>query len=150
MSESIAQPSESAANFRSALGIPAAFAVVLAVGLSTWGTFGDHYHSENLPELALILGIITLAASVVFGWVVPRGLRREAAGTRALVLSVLGFLSIAVFWSGLPPVLAVGGIVLGWAGRNAARGSLTCRAAIVVGVVAIVADVLVFVQDQAL
>ncbi|HSI97814.1 MAG TPA: hypothetical protein VK926_05585 [Gaiellaceae bacterium] len=150
MSESVLSAPVEATSSRQRVGLPATFAVVLAAVLSAWGTFGDHFHASSIREYAIILGVIAVAAALVFGWVVPRGLRKESAGRTAVMLSVLGFLTIAIFWSGLPPVLAVGGIVLGWAGRSAARGSLACRAAIVVGAVAIVADVLVFVQDQAL
>ena len=85
---------------------------------------------------------------MVFGWVVPRGLQREAAGAAALTLSILGLITVAAFWSGLPPILAAGGALLGWAGRNADRGRGLCRAALVIGALALVADLAVFVFDM--
>jgi hypothetical protein len=55
--------------------------------------------------------------------------------------------SVAVFWSGLPPVLAAGGALLGWAGRNAVSGARVSRIAVVLGALALAADVLVYVGD---
>ena len=126
--------------------LPALAAAALAAGLSAWGTYGDH--APDTGEYLIVLGMIAVAAAVVFGWAVPRALRGEAPGAAALVLSVLGVLSIAVFWSGLPPVLATGGIVLGWAGRNAPRHAGFARAAVAVGLLALAANVAVFIQDR--
>jgi hypothetical protein len=145
MSESIVQRAEGSARPRAA--IPAFLAVALAAALAAWGTFGES-HPETW-EYLIILGFIAVATAVVFGWAVPQGLRRESAGPRALVLSVLGFLAIAIFWSGLPPILAMGGMVLGWAGRNAERGAWLCRGALALGALAIAADIAVYIQDMA-
>ncbi len=149
MSESVLQLTVQARGSRRDVALPAALAIVLAAGLSAWGTFGDHFHGDSIWEYAIILGFIAVASALVFGWIVPRGLRKESAGWAAVALSVLGFLTIATFWSGLPPVLAVGGITLGWAGRNARRGGFLCRAAIVIGGIAIAGDIAVYVQDLA-
>ncbi|HXG77470.1 MAG TPA: hypothetical protein VNJ53_12970 [Gaiellaceae bacterium] len=125
----------------------AALSIALAAGLAAWGTFGEE--SADAWEYLAVLGFIAGAAALVFGWAVPRGLRRESAGGTALALAVLGLLSIAVFWSGLPPVLAGGGLVLGIAGWRAARDALLCRVAAVVAAFALVGDVAVYVQDMA-
>ncbi len=129
--------------------VPAAasLSIALAAGLAAWGTFGEE--SADAWEYVAVLGFIAVAAALVFGWIVPRGLRKESAGGTALALAVLGVLSIAVFWSGLPPVLAGGGIALGIAGWQAGRGSVLCRAAAVVAAFAIVGDVAVYIQDMA-
>jgi len=79
---------------------------------------------------------------------VPRGLKKIAAtGTAsaaALVLSILALLVIVpAFWSGLPPVLAAGGVVLGLAGRGARRGGLATTAT-AIGLLAIVGDVAIY------
>jgi hypothetical protein len=147
MSESIIE-SRGGMQLRGRIALPAAAAAALAAGLAAWGTFGDNGH--GVGEYLIVLGIIAVVTAVVFGWVVPRGLRQEAAGTSALALSVVGLLTVAIFWSGLPPVLAAGGILLGWAGRDARRGSGLCRAAVAVGVFAIAADIAIYVQDMAL
>ena len=62
-----------------------------------------------------------------------------------LVLSALGVLTVAVFWSGLPVVLGAGGVLLGWKARDQMPG----RAALALGALAIVADVVVYVLDMA-
>ena len=45
---------------------------------------------QGSKEFLVVCAIIAVAAAVVFGWVVPRGLQREAAGATALTLSILG------------------------------------------------------------
>ncbi len=140
--------------------VPAAIvAVAFAAALAGWEAFRPHAHpvgaeaaghEDSIAEYFLVLAIIGVAALVVFGVVVRRGLKRESAAWTGLVLSVLGLLAIAAFWSGLPPVLAAGGILLGWVSRDASRyGRVVAWAAIVIGAVAIVGDVVVYVGDIA-
>jgi hypothetical protein len=126
------------ASIRSALA-----AAGLAAALAAWGTFGDEDHGWG--EYLFVLGVIAVAAVAVFGWAVPRWAGSPAAGRTALVLSVLGVLSITAFWSGLPPVLAAGGAVLGWAARDRTAG----RIAIALGVLVLLADLAVYVVDMA-
>ncbi|MBD0338624.1 MAG: hypothetical protein ICV67_04965 [Thermoleophilia bacterium] len=129
------------------LVLPAAVAAVLAAGLAAWGTFGEG--GNGVGEYLIILAIIAVATAVVFGWLVPRALRHEEAGATALVLSILGLGTIAVFWTGLPPVLAMGGLVLGWAGRDASRRRALSIAAAAIGAFALVANVVLYIQDMA-
>jgi hypothetical protein len=134
--------------------------VLLAAVLAGWEAFAPHTHSaeelaaageeHSAGEYLVVLAIIAVAAMVVFGVVVRRGLRKQSAAWSALVLSALGFVAIAAFWSGLPPVLAGGGIALGWASRDAVRARWVAWAAIVVGAAAIVADLALYVQGMAL
>ena len=125
----------------------AVLAAGLAAALAALGTFGDHYESDQVREYVFVLGIIAVAAGLVFGIVVPRGLAKVAAGGTAVALSILGFLTIAIFWSGLPPVLAAGGMVLGAADWEASRRRFLSRSAVVIGALAVVGYVAVYVQD---
>ena len=77
-----------------------------------------------------------------------RGLQREAAGATALTLSILGLVAVVAFWSGLTPILAGGGALLGWAGRGADRGRATCRAAIGIGTLALVGYLVIYALDS--
>lgn len=132
---------------RPLVAVTALGSIALAGALAAWGTFGEDPHSTS--DYLIVLAIIGVAALIVFGWAVPRGLRKESAGGTAVVLSALGLLTIAVFWSGLPPVLAAGGIVLGLAGWNARSGAWLCRTAVVVGLFVLTADVVIYIQDMA-
>lgn len=130
-----------------ALGPVAVAAIGVATAFAALGTFGDSGGDHSAKDFLIVLAIVAVGAAAVFGFVVPRGLGREAAGASALVLSILGFLTVGVFWTGLPPILAAGGILLGWAGRNADRGRLLCRAAIAIGTLALAADVAIVLGD---
>ena len=125
-----------------AIGSIALATVLAAVG--TWAG-GDE---QGTKEFLVVCAIIAVAAAVVFGWVVPRGLQREAAGATALILSILSFLTVAVFWSGLTPILAGGGALLCWAGRDADRGRGLSSAAIVIGALALVAYLVIYASDS--
>ena len=148
MSESSVQSTVVGRPMRGNVGIVAALAAAVAAALSAWGTFGEG--DPDVQGYLVVLGCIAVASGVVFGWVVPRALQKKGAGVTALVLSALAIVTIAAFWSGLPPVLAAGGIMLGLSGWNGRRGAGLCRAAVVLGVFAIAADIAVFIQDMAL
>lgn len=126
---------------RTAIAPIAAASIFLAAALAAWGTFGET-GDQPWGDYLVVLAVIGVAALAVFAVVVPRA---ERAGAVGLVLSALGVLTIAVFWSGLPVVLAAGGILLGWKARSQAFG----RAAIALGALAILADVVVYVLDMA-
>ena len=124
-----------------AIGSIALATVLAAVG--TWAG-GDE---QGTKEFLVVCAIIAVAAAVVFGWLVPRGLQREAAGATALTLSILALLTVAAFWSGLTPILAGGGALLGWAGRDADRGRGMSWAAVVIGAIALVGYLVVYSTD---
>jgi hypothetical protein len=126
---------------RTAIAPVASASVAVAAALAAWGTFGEH-GDQPWGEYLVVLGIIAVGALAVFAGVVPR---TERAGAAGLVLSALGLLAIAVFWSGLPVVFGAGGLLLGWTARDRVLG----RAAIALGALAIVADVVVYVMDMA-
>ena len=119
-----------------------ALATVLAA-VGTWAG-GDE---QGTREFLIVCAIIAVAGAIVFGLVVPRGLQREAAGATALTLSVLGLLTVLAFWSGLPPILAGGGVLLGWAGRESERGRRMSLAAVGIGTLALVAYLAIYVTD---
>ena len=128
---------------RGRFGVPAAAAFVIAAALAAWGTFpGDDGHATR--QYLVVLLIIAGATAVVFGLVLPRSVGGANAARTALILSVLGLLSIAGFWAGLPPVLAIGGIALA---RTAGTSGLA-RAALIVGGIALLADLAVYLGDQ--
>jgi hypothetical protein len=81
-----------------------------AVVLTAVGTFWDLTDNEkggndSIGTYLSLVGFIAVATAMVFGLVV-RTAAGSRAGTRALVLAIIGLLSTAVFWSGLPAVLA--------------------------------------------
>lgn len=134
---------------RRAIGPVAAGAIALAVALAAIGTYAGRSDSDHhaTREFLIVCAIIAVASALVFGWIVPKMLERTSFGTPALVLAVLGLLTVLVFWSGLPPILAAGGALLGWAGRDAARDSGRSRAAVVIAVLAVIADVAILIGD---
>lgn len=128
----------------------AALAVAVACLLAAVGTFTDP--TGNSPEAdhtvgdyLVVVGIVLVAAAVVFGLVVRTADRGNAA-RRAVVLGVLAVLSLAVFWAGLPPVLAIGAIACALAARDSdGRFSGGATAGLALGGLALVGAVVLAV-----
>jgi hypothetical protein len=104
------------------------------------------YGAHTWAEIVITVPVIVAAAALVFGWVVPKALRKESVGGTALSLSILAaLLLLPAFWAGVPFVLGVAGVIVGNAGRTARTGSgksiagLALGALVVVGYLAIYA-----------
>ena len=127
--------------------LPAAGAgIAIAALLSAVGTFGligEGAETHATREYLVVLAIVGVSAFAVFGWAVPRALVSPAIGWTALVLGALAVVSVVAFWSGLPPVLATGALILGWAQRATVRG----RIAVALGALALVGDVVIWIGD---
>jgi len=126
--------------------IIAAVAIGMAALLGAWGSFGDNGDFGDYWPVLIIIGVV---AAIVFGVVVPRGLSGAWPTARTgLILSVLGLLTVIAFWSGAPPIFAFGGILLGYVARQRGESGLA-TAAIGIGVLALVADIAIYIGDQA-
>jgi len=94
---------------------------LLAVALMAWDhLWGNQRGSENTfpvdsGTFFLSLGLIVVAAIVVFGVTVPRSIRNPNSIHRAAVIHgvVAVVLAIPASWLGLPIVVAGGAIALG-------------------------------------
>lgn len=132
---------------------PALVALALAGALASAGTVGERDGDDGWPELWPVLLVIGLTTVVVFAFVVPRTIgNRRDAGIAGLAVSALAVAAVVVFWTGLPPILAVGGIVLGheaWRRTEPGEGRALATGALVLGAAALVAHVLVFLADRA-
>ena len=96
-----------------------------------------------------ILALIVLMTLGVFAWGVPSALDLDEQGPSvvALGLSGLGLLTVPLFWTGLPAVLAMGGIVLGRMQEDDPEGQRLAQAAIRIGAVSIALYLLIFLFD---
>ena len=124
------------------LATMAGLAALLAAVPSALMTVGVR---EYVPILALIV-LVTLA---VFGWGVPSALNLYESGPSAvaLALSGLGLVTLLLFWTGLPAVLATGGIVLGRTQLDVPEDQRLALAAIKIGAASIVLYLLLFIID---
>ena len=86
-----------------------------AKGPGEWGL-----STHDLNQVPLLLGFAIVGAAVVFGVVVARGLRTAPQRTarRSLIVAGVGVVSIAVFWTGLPVILAAGAATLAMDARH--------------------------------
>jgi hypothetical protein len=126
--------------------LTAVVAIAVSALLAAWGTFGDEDNSAG--DYVPVLVIIGVLAAIVYGFVVPRAARGIWPMARTgLILSILGLLTVIVFWSGAPPIFAFAGLLLGYFARGREPSGLA-TAAILVGVMALVADVAIYIADQ--
>jgi hypothetical protein len=144
--ESAAMPVES----RSVLA-PAALAVALSTVLNVVGVFSeDEIHWVNL---FVGFALAVAGAAVVFGWLARRALRRgPGAWKTAIGVAVVGLLSLAAYWSNLPPILGVAAAYLGHASRDGDSTPVARRAgavAIGLGALVLIVDVVLYATDVA-
>lgn len=113
----------------------------LSAILTAMGTFWDLTDNESgepggFSEYLIVIGIIAVATVVVFG-LVARGATPANAGRRSLALAVVGLLSIAVFWAGLPAVLAAGATACALVDRTSGRLGRMSQAAVAISVITV-------------
>jgi hypothetical protein len=98
-----------------------------AKGSGEWGL-----STQDLNQVPLLVGFAIVGVAVVFGVVVARGLRTAPQRTarRSLIVAGVGVVSIAVFWTGLPVVLAAAATLALDARRRLGRLSGTAIAAL--------------------
>ncbi len=128
--------------FGAGIGAAALTAAALAVANFVGTEPGDN---GGGVEYAITLGGSLLLAIALFGWVIPRIDRPARAG---LVVGLLGLLSLAAFWSGLPYVLGPAAIVLGLAGRARAGSRTPATIAVVLGSLTTLAAIAAIVLDK--
>jgi hypothetical protein len=109
----------------------------LAAVLTAIGTFGGDEDEEAWTWL-VVLGVIVVAAGVVFWLVAPRW---SGSGRAAVVLAVLGAVSILVFWLGLPAVLAGGAALLALQARERGRAGGAATGALALAALTVAAAV---------
>lgn len=104
-----------------------------------WGLEGD------LSELPVLVGFAAVGAAVVFGAVVRPGLDAGVhdQARRAVLLAVVGALSLSVFWTGLPVVLAAGASLLALrsrerSGRTTQSATIALALAVLTAIAAVV------------
>jgi hypothetical protein len=103
-------------------------ALVVACALAVFGAYGDpHPQASQEHAVPFICAVLAAVAVGIFGFLLPAGLHGAPARPGrwsgwALALGILGIVAVPVaFWSGLPLLLGTAGVVLGAAGRQAAR-----------------------------
>ena len=118
--------------------------IATAVVSSVFTYLGAHDPGEYISMIALGL----VAAAVVYGWVVPRALERDAAPRTAMTMSVIAALvTLPAFWTGLPLVLGAAGALVGYAGRRAVKGSGLSIAAMLIGVLSVLGYLTIYIVD---
>lgn len=80
-----------------------------AKGSGEWGL-----STQDLNQIPLLVGFAIVGTAVVFGVLVARGLRTAPQRTarRSLIVASVGVVSMVVFWTGLPVILAAGAATL--------------------------------------
>ena len=103
---------------------------------------------DQLSVLPIVVVVLLVVAAALFLFVVPRAARSNRPAVAGLVCSILGLLLVVAFWSGLPIVLGTAGALLGREARTTEGG--LARAAVIIGVAAIVLDLIGFIADRLL
>jgi hypothetical protein len=111
-----------------ATGLAVASLVLAAVFLAV-GYFGGD-EDESVGVYLVVLAVDALLAAARFWWLAPRYVERPA--TPALVLAIVGAVSLVVFWLGFPVILAGAAVLLGLEARERGVGGAIGTAALVI------------------
>ena len=124
------------------LVVPTGIATTVVSSVFTY--LGAHSRGEYVSMIALAL----VTAAVVYGWVAPRALEREAAPRTAMAMAVIAaLLTLPAFWTGLPLVLGAAGALVGYAGRGATKGSGLSITAMLIGVLSVLGYLTIYIVD---
>jgi hypothetical protein len=106
---------------------------------------------QSVGDYLIVLLLITIVGLGVFAWGVPSALELRAPGPSvvAVALSGLGLVTVLLFWTGVTPLLALGGVLLGQSQLDVPEDRHRARLAVWVGATAIVLYLLVSVLDLA-
>lgn len=126
------------------MGVGAALPFAIALAIANFAGDGEN---GGAPEYAITLGGSIIAAAALFGWFIPRAVRPGRAG---LVVGLLGVLSLAAFWSGLPFVLGPAALALGVRGGGHDEGPARSWPAIALGALVTAAAIAAVAVDRAL
>jgi hypothetical protein len=117
----------------------AALVVTIALTVADANSMGERI---TMTALQLVVG------ALLFGLVVPRALGHQSSGGRGIAMGVVGLLLVVpAFWSGLPMLLGAAAALVGYAGKSAATGSGKARASLVLGLLAVIGYVAIYVLD---
>jgi len=129
---------------------PAATATVVGtLAFTALGTFGDGTDGADhgVAEYLVIAGVVAAVAALMFLFVVPRALQSGRTANLGLGLAVASLPFVLVFWSGIAPLLAVSGILLGLAARRTTDGAGKGVFAVGIGALALLGYVAIYVSD---
>lgn len=121
---------------------------IVAVLVAVLSTVLPPVYADQLRALPIVLVVLLVVAAALFFFIVPRASRSNRPAVAGLVCSILGVLLVVAFWSGLPIVLGTAGALLGRMERTTGRG--LALAAVIVGVAAVVLDLIGFLADRLL
>ena len=79
------------------------------------GTAGTLWGAHNRNEIAIVMGALIVTTTLIYGVLLPRKLRRPNARVAMIVSAVAGASVVPAFWSALPLLLGVAGVILGYA-----------------------------------
>lgn len=120
----------------------------IGIGCAVVGIAASFLTAHDWGEIAIVAVTVAIASAVVFGVVVPRALASDGPGKAGLWCAVPALLlTLPAFWSGLPLVLGTAGVLLGSAGRNAPRHSGKAICALVVGAIAVLGYLAIYIGD---
>ena len=135
---------------RSAVVPTGIITTIATLGFTAWGVFwhGPGVQADGPGEFYMVAPIVLVTAVAVFGFLLPRALRRESAGGTALTLSIIAAVAIVpAHWAGLPLVLGVAGAMLGYAGKHAPSAAGQSIAAFVIGLLAALGYLAFYIGD---
>jgi hypothetical protein len=117
-------------------------AVTFAAGVpfTLWG-------AHDRIEIAIVLGIMIVTTTLVYGVLLPQELRRPDARVAMILSAVAGAILLPAHWSTMSLLLGVPGAILGYAAWKADQRPRTAIAAMVIGALATLGYFVVYIDE---
>ena len=104
--------------------------------------------AHGWTEAVVVAAAIAVTVAGVYGYLAPRAVAGHRTGGTALALSLIAaLLLLPAFWSGLPLVLGVAGMIVGNAGRRARTGAGMSIAGLVIGALTVLGYLAIYVSE---
>jgi len=121
--------------------------LALTAATFTVGTAGMLWGAHARIEIAIVMGVLIVTTTLVYGVLLPKKLRRPNARVAMILSAVAGASVVPAFWSALPLLLGVAGAILGYAAWKADQRPRTAVGAMVIGVLSALGYFVVYVDE---
>ncbi len=123
--------------------------IIVAVLVAILSVVLPPVQPDQLSVLPIIVVVLLVIAAALFLVVVPRAARSNRPAVVGLVCGIIGLLLAGpLFWSGLAIVFGAAAVLLGRIEQDPGRG--LALSAVIIGAVAVVADLVSFSVDRLL
>lgn len=121
--------------------------LALTAGTFALGTTTTLWGAHDRIEIAIVMGVMVVTTTLVYGVLLPKKLKRPNARVAMILSAIAGASVVPAFWSALPLLLGVAGAILGYAAWKADQRPRTAIGAMVIGVLSVLGYLEIYIEE---